>query len=98
MLTICGCVSSGGIDAVLDHVEKCMMSKDVVDVYSTQEPQAAFHSRISFCLDTYNEAVCAMRYPPDAHKKGLESAEARKERLQQEQELAKHIAEEDEEF
>jgi len=37
-----------------------------------------------------------MRYPPDAHKKGLESAEARRERLQQEQELAKHIAEEDE--
>mmetsp|Transcript_6158 Transcript_6158/g.10692 ORF Transcript_6158/g.10692 Transcript_6158/m.10692 type:complete len:487 (+) Transcript_6158:317-1777(+) len=91
-------IRDGGIDAVLDHVEKCMMSKDVVDVYSTQEPQAAFHSRISFCLDTYNEAVCAMRYPPDAHKKGLESAEARKERLQQEQELAKHIAEEDEEF
>jgi hypothetical protein len=59
--------------------------------------QAAFHSRVSFCLDTYNEAVRAMRYPPDAHKKGLESAEARRERLQQEQELAKHIAEEDEE-
>ena len=34
-----------------------MMSKEVVDIYSTQEPQAAFHSRISFCLDTYNEAV-----------------------------------------
>ena len=58
--------------------------------------QAAFHSRVSFCLDTYNEAVRAMRYPPGAHKKGLESAEARRERLQQEQELAKHIAEEDE--
>uniref|UniRef100_A0A7S0R0Q0 PCI domain-containing protein n=1 Tax=Pyramimonas obovata TaxID=1411642 RepID=A0A7S0R0Q0_9CHLO len=88
-------IRDGGIDATLDHVEKCMMSKEVVDIYSTQEPQAAFHSRISFCLDTYNEAVCAMRYPPDAHKKGLESAEARRERLQQEQELAKHIAEEE---
>jgi hypothetical protein len=32
-----------------------------------------------------------MRFEPDAHKKSLESAEARKERLQQEAELAKHI-------
>lgn len=32
-----------------------------------------------------------MRYEPDAHKRSLESAEARRERLQQEQELAQHI-------
>jgi len=90
-------IRDGGVDAQLDFDQKCMMSKEVVDVYSTQEPQAAFHSRIAFCLDTYNEAVRAMRYPPDSHKKGLETAEARKERLQQEQELAKHIAEEEDE-
>jgi len=60
-----------------------------------QEPQQAFHSRIAFCLNTHNEAVKALRFPPDAHKKELESAEKRRERQQQEQELAKHIAEED---
>ena len=64
-------------------------------VSSLQEPQQAFHSRIAFCLNTHNEAVKALRFPPDAHKKELESAEKRRERQQQEQELAKHIAEED---
>jgi 26S proteasome regulatory subunit N3 len=39
--------------------------------------------------------VKALRFPPDAHKKELESSEKRRERQQQELELAKHIAEED---
>ena len=30
---------------------------EAADIYSTQEPQAAFHARIAFCLDTHNEAV-----------------------------------------
>ena len=34
----------------------------VTDVYSTGEPQAAFHARIAFCLDLHNEAVKSMRY------------------------------------
>ena len=38
-----------------------------------------------------------MRFPPDAHKRDVESEEARKERLKQEEELAKEIAEEDDE-
>lgn len=38
-----------------------------------------------------------MRFDPEAHKTPLEDAEARKERLAQEQELAKAIQEEEEE-
>lgn len=38
-------------------------------MYSTGEPQSAFHARIAFCLDLHNEAVKSMRYEPDAHKK-----------------------------
>lgn len=34
----------------------------VNDIYSTGEPQSAFHARIAFCLDLHNEAVKAMRY------------------------------------
>ena len=37
-----------------------------------------------------------MRFDPDAHKTPLEDAETRKERLAQEQELAKAIQEEEE--
>ena len=88
-------VRDGGIEASVDHANGWMQSKEMGDIYSSNEPQAAFHSRIAFCLNTHNEAVRALCFPPNAHKKELESAEKRRERQQQEQELAKHIAEED---
>ncbi|CAH9100928.1 unnamed protein product [Cuscuta europaea] len=87
-------IRDGAIDATLDHTNGYMVSKETGDVYSTNEPQMAFNSRISFCLNMHNEAVCALRFPPNSHKE-KESAEKRRERQQQEQELAKHIAEED---
>jgi len=89
-------IRDGGIDATINHEEQYMQSIEVADVYSTQEPQKAFHARIAFCLDIHNEAVRAMRFDPEAHKTPLEDAEARKERLAQEQELAKAIQEEEE--
>lgn len=30
--------------------------------------QAAFHKRITFCLNVHNDAVKAMSYPDDGHK------------------------------
>lgn len=91
-------IRDGAIDATLDHANGCMLSKETGDIYSTNEPQAAFDSRIAFCLNMHNEAVRALRFPPNSHKE-KESAEKRRERQQQEQELAKHIAEEeDDEF
>ena len=80
-------IRDGGIDAVIDHANGWMRSREAVDVYATSAPQAEFHARVTFCLDMHNEAVKAMRYPADAHKKGLETAEARRERLEQETEL-----------
>ena len=62
-------IRDGGVDAVIDHEAGCMRSLETADVYSTREPQAAFHARIAFCLDAHNEAVRALRYPP-AVKKG----------------------------
>ncbi|KAM0890677.1 hypothetical protein ACQ4PT_026890 [Festuca glaucescens] len=87
-------IRDGAIDATIDHSNGWMVSKETGDVYSTNEPQAAFNSRIAFCLNMHNEAVKAMRFPPNSHKE-KESAEKRRERLQQEEELAKHMAEED---
>ncbi|KAK2086437.1 26S proteasome non-ATPase regulatory subunit 3 [Saguinus oedipus] len=55
----------------------------------------AFHQRISFCLDIHNMSVKAMRFPPKAYKKDLESAEERCEREQQDLEFAKEMAEDD---
>jgi 26S proteasome regulatory subunit N3 len=74
----------------------CVSLQENTDVYSTQEPQAAFHRRIEFCLNTHNEAVKAMRFPPEAHKPS--SVESAKERREREQEIAKNLAEDEEDF
>lgn len=72
-----------------------VQSKENPDVYSTTEPMAAFHQRISFCLDIHNSSIKAMRFPPKSYNKDLESADERREREQQELESAKEIADED---
>lgn len=90
-------IRDGVIEAVIDHDSQCVQSKENIDVYSTHEPQLAFHKRISFCLNIHNDAVKAMRFPPDAHKKEFETAEERRERLAQEQELAQSLADEEDE-
>ncbi|GAB4828373.1 hypothetical protein Ancab_035371 [Ancistrocladus abbreviatus] len=87
-------IRDGAIDATLDHANGWMLSKETGDIYSSNEPQIAFNSRIAFCLNMHNDAVRALRFPPNSHKE-KESAEKRRERQQQEQELAKHIAEEE---
>ncbi|KAJ4879550.1 26S proteasome non-ATPase regulatory subunit 3-like protein A [Raphanus sativus] len=87
-------IRDGAIDATIDHKNGYMVSKETGDIYSTNEPQTAFNSRIAFCLNMHNEAVRALRFPPNTHKE-KESDEKRRERKQQEEELAKHMAEED---
>ncbi|KAK9510212.1 hypothetical protein O3M35_005045 [Rhynocoris fuscipes] len=88
-------IRDGVIEATLDPEHGYMQSKEVTDIYCTREPQLAFHQRISFCLDLHNQSVKAMRYPPKSYGKDLESAEERREREQQDLELAKEMAEED---
>jgi len=88
-------IRDGVIEAVLDHDGGTMSSKDTSDVYATREPQIAFNQRIEFCLDLHNHSVKAMRFPPKSYNKELESAEDRREREAQDLELAKEMAEED---
>ena len=68
-------IRDGVIEATLDHEKGYMRSRETSDVYCTREPQLAFHQRIAFCLDIHNQSVKAMRYPPKAYNKDLESAE-----------------------
>lgn len=93
-------IRDGVLDATLDREKAFMQSKEIVDIYSTNEPQSAFHQRIAFCLEHHNNSVKAMRFPMNAHQKELETAKAARQR---ERELAQEIAEgghesEDEEF
>ncbi|XP_011494959.1 PREDICTED: probable 26S proteasome non-ATPase regulatory subunit 3 [Ceratosolen solmsi marchali] len=88
-------IRDGVIEATLDPENGYMRSKETTDIYCTREPLLAFHQRITFCLDLHNQSVKAMRYPPKSYGKDLESAEERREREQQDLELAKEMAEED---
>jgi len=88
-------IADGVIEGRINHETGCLVSRDNADIYSTREPQIAFHKRIEFCLKIRNEAVKAMRYPEDAHKGDMETAEQRRERLAAEAEFAKELADED---
>jgi 26S proteasome regulatory subunit N3 len=57
------------IGAALDHNQGCLVSSEQSDVYSTQAPLEIFHRRIVFCLESHNDAIKAMRYPPNAYKR-----------------------------
>lgn len=91
-------IRDGVIEAVLDHDNGRMQSKENTDIYCTREPQLAFHQRIQFCLDLHNHSVKAMRFPPKSYNQDLESAEDRREREAQDMEYAKELAEDDDDL
>jgi len=85
-------IRDGVIEATLDHERGYMKSKDVGDVYATQEPGEVFHERIRACLNLHDESVKAMRFPMNQHRLELKNAQEARER---ERELAKEIVEGD---
>ncbi|KAJ1461729.1 proteasome regulatory subunit C-terminal-domain-containing protein [Pelagophyceae sp. CCMP2097] len=89
-------IADGLIDAVLDHDAQSMRSSGVADAYATDEPQKAFHRRITFCLDVHNEAVKAMLYPDAAAQKIDETWEIKNEVSDKKtpEEVAKEIQDE----
>ena len=87
------CIRDGVIDATIDHDAGFVSSNETLNVYSTTEPQANFHQRIEFCMQTYDYSLKAMRYPPNAYRSYLESAEDRKKREQEEAEIAAEMDE-----
>lgn len=85
-------IKDGVIDAVIDHDHGYMSSKDLTEVYATNDPQKAFHRRIAFCLDVHNEALKAMMYPADAHKQP--PPDVKPDDAKTDEELAKEIEDE----
>ncbi|PGH15285.1 hypothetical protein AJ80_05638 [Polytolypa hystricis UAMH7299] len=85
-------IRDGVIEATLDHEHGYMKSKDVGDVYATQEPGEVFHERIQACLALHDESVKAMRFPMNQHRLELKNAQEARDR---ERELAKEIVEGD---
>ena len=40
---------------MIDREAGVLLSARAADVYSTDQPLAAFHARIAFCMDVHNE-------------------------------------------
>jgi 26S proteasome regulatory subunit N3 len=55
-------IRDGVINATINHEQGYIQSKEHVDIYSTNEPQSAFHQRISFCLSLHNDSVKVIIY------------------------------------
>lgn len=83
-------IRDGVIEATIDSERGFMQSKEVLDVYSTNEPQQTFHDRIAFCIGLHNDSVKAMRYPMNSNRIDLKNADEARER---ERELVKEIEE-----
>ncbi|TKR68035.1 hypothetical protein L596_024084 [Steinernema carpocapsae] len=92
-------IKDGTIDANISSdvstSERYMQSNETEDIYRTVEPQQHYDSRIKYCLELHNQAVKALRYPPNNYAKNVESIEEQREREQQELEFAKEMADED---
>jgi 26S proteasome regulatory subunit N3 len=55
-------IKDGVIEAIINHEESYMQSKEHFDIYNTKEPQEAFHQRIHFCLDLYTQSIKVKTY------------------------------------
>lgn len=83
-------IRDGVIDAEIDHEQGFMQSKEVLDIYSTSEPQNTFHDRIKFCISLHDDSVKSMRYSINDHRVDFKSVEEARER---EKELVSEIQE-----
>lgn len=81
-------IRDGVIDATIDHEKGYMQSNEVLDVYSTSQPQENFHDRIKFCIGLHNDSVKAMRYMMNSLSADLKTAEKARNR---EKELANEL-------
>ncbi|ODV97001.1 hypothetical protein PACTADRAFT_74587 [Pachysolen tannophilus NRRL Y-2460] len=75
-------IRDGVLDAEINHEEGFMQSKELLDVYSTKEPQEIYDARIKFCMSLHNDSVKAMRYPMNNNRINLKNDLESKEREQ----------------
>lgn len=88
-------VRDGVVEAVLDHEEGVMASRERTDRYSSMEPRVAFKRRLAFCLEVRREALEGLEYPDGAFKRDEGDEQARKRRDMEESALAAALEEED---
>jgi 26S proteasome regulatory subunit N3 len=62
-------IRDGVIDAIINHDEGFMQSRESSDVYTSNDPQRMLDKRIKFCMDLHNDAVKALEYPQKEDKR-----------------------------
>ncbi|KAK7877328.1 hypothetical protein WMY93_031978 [Mugilogobius chulae] len=94
----CSCafqaIRDGVIEASINHEKGFVQSKETMTFTQPENLSWPF-TRESPSPGIHNMSVKAMRFPPKAYNKDLESAEERREREQQDLEFAKEMAEDD---
>lgn len=86
-------IRDGIIDATINHTEGYIQSREISDLYATDEPQKKLNQRIQHFLDIHNEAVKAMRYRPDPKKQ--EDEEEYKRKQKEENDLVNSLVKDD---
>ena len=92
-------IADGSLAATVDRSDACVVATADPVGYEGPGPRDAFYARTAFCLELHNEAVRALRYEAGAGERAGETAEQARERARAEEEVARAIAEgeEDEE-
>lgn len=62
-------IRDGVIDAIIDHDNQFIRSREIPDVYNSNDPQNILHKRIRFCMDLHNDAIKALEFPPKEDKR-----------------------------
>jgi 26S proteasome regulatory subunit N3 len=62
-------IRDGVIDATLNHENGWMSSLQLVDVYTSNDPQNILNKRIRYCMDLHTDAVKALVFPPQEDKR-----------------------------
>merc|ERR1711881_832051 len=92
-------IKDGVIEAEIDHINRCVISHNVGDIYATKDPQEIFSKRVDFCFDIHRQSVLSMRYPDKQNRlDGLLNAEKSRMRNQEELELALADETDDEDY
>lgn len=52
----------GVIDAQIDHQNQYLMTWEVVNLYTSNEPQQVFDKRIKFCMELYTKSIKGLKF------------------------------------
>lgn len=89
-------IRDGVIDAVINHDEGFMQSREQNDIYESNDPQNLLNKRIKFCMDMHQDAVKALEYPQKEDKRDFGDLD--EEKSMKEEDLIASLMEEMEDF